>query len=143
MSKLRTLSRLSATQAKIAALRDDANKHEWLDAIVSMAALIARADGWVQDVERTQLLDFVDHYNLLSSFERDEVLEKFERRVRELRKPNGPFSAFQRLGRFTDRPIADLMLSVGSEIAAADCRLDPREEQLLRLFRTRLQGAMT
>ena len=141
MSKPRTVKSFSATQAKIASLRHESRQEELLDAIVSTAALIAHADGWVQEVERRQLFDFVDHYDLVSSFERDEVQARFERRVRELRKPDGPFSAFQRLSLHTDHPTADLILSIGSEIAAADCRLDPREEQLLRLFRIRLQGA--
>jgi tellurite resistance protein len=141
MSKPTTPSRFLAMPAKRAAVRRDASQDDTLDAIVSIAALIARADGWVQEVERRQLLDFVDHYDRLAPFDHAEVLARFDRRVVELRRPNGPFSAFRRLSRYNDHPTADLMLSVGREIAAADCRLDPREEQLLRLFRTRLQGA--
>jgi tellurite resistance protein len=124
-----------------AVVRDDVSQDDVLDAIVSMAALIARADGWVQEVELRQLVDFVNHFGLLAACDREELLERFERRVRELRDPDGPFRAFQRLVQLSDHPTADLMLSVGNEIAAADRRLDPREEQLLRLFRTRLQRA--
>ena len=135
MPKLQTVTRIPATPTM------DVSQDDLLDAVVSMAALIARADGWVQEVELRQLIDFADHFGLLAESGRDEVLARFQRRVRELRDPDGPFLAFQRLVRRSDLPTVDLMLSVGNEIAAADRRLDPREEHLLRLFRTRLQGA--
>jgi len=140
MSKQRANQRSHARQAEIAAAYQENHEDELLDAIVSAAALIARADGWVQDVERGQLLDFLDRQDLLSLFEREEVLAQFERRVRELREAGGPFAIVRRLSRQGDGPTAALILGVGEEVAAADCRLDPREEQLLGLVRASLKG---
>ena len=110
-----------------------------LDAVVSTAALVARADGWVQEVERSQLLVFVDQRDL--PFAPEDVLVHFERWVRELREPGGPAAAVQRLGRHGDSTVAALIVDVGTGVAAADCRFDVREEKLLRFIRATLDGA--
>ncbi len=140
MSKQRANGRWHARQAEISAAYREYREDEVLDAVVSAAALVARADGWVQDVERSQLLDFLDRQNLLSVFARDDVLTRFEGCVRELREPGGPSAVIERLGRHGAGPIVELILGVGEEIAAADCRLDPREAQLLQLVRAGLEG---
>jgi tellurite resistance protein len=140
MTKQRANGRWRAREAAIVATYQEDREDEVLDAIVSAAALIARADGWVQEVERGQLFDFLDRQDFLSAVAREDVLAQFERCVRELREPGGPSAVIERLGRHRDRPTAALILGVGEEVAAADCRLDPREEQLLSLIRAGLEG---
>jgi tellurite resistance protein len=129
-----------ARQAAIAAALDGDREDELLDALVAVAALVARADGRVQDVERAQLLDFLDQQGLLSAFGREDAELKFERCVRELREPGGLSFAIRRLQRHSESRTAAVALRVGDEVAAADCRLDPREERLLLLTRTVLGG---
>lgn len=147
MSKQGADKQSRARQAAIAAARYGGREDELVDAIISVAALVARADGWVRDVERAQLLDFLDRHGLLSAFGREESELKFERCVRELREPGGPSSiirrlptVIRRLRRHTENQTAALVLQVGDEVAAADCHLDPREERLLLLIRTVLEG---
>lgn len=139
MSKLQS-DRRSAWRAQLAAEYRENREDELFEAVVSAAALIAGADGEVKDVERFQLLDFLERQDLLWVFDRDDALAEFERRVRELRDPNERSSAFRRLRRFRDSRAAALVLGVCDEIAAADCRLDPREVQLLRLVRSGLES---
>jgi tellurite resistance protein len=118
----------------------DCHEDELLDGVVSAAALVARADGWVQEVERSQLVDFIDRQGLLSAFAREDSVAHFERRVRELREPGGPSAVIQRLGRHRDKATAFLIVSIGEEVAAADGRLDPREQQIVQLLQDALKG---
>jgi tellurite resistance protein len=124
-----------------ASLRDLEN--ELLDAVVTTAALVARADGWVDPVEREQLLDFLDVNEFMSVFTRAEILDAFERRIRELREPDGAVAALGRLRRQSGgslaRSLASLVVDVGEQVAAADCRLDPREQRILQLIRITLR----
>lgn len=109
-----------------------------LDAVVTGAALVARADGWVEPVERGQLFDVLDRYDFLSVFSRAEIVEVFERRVRHLREPGGALAAVDLLRRYAGRAPSYLILDIGEEIAAADCWLDPRERRVLLLIRNAL-----
>jgi tellurite resistance protein len=114
-----------------------------LDAIVTAAALVSRADNWVQPVEQAQLLDFLDRHDLASMLSRRETAELFERRLREIREPNGLSAALIRLRRIGAHAGALLVVDLSDEVAAADCRLDPREERMLVLIRAVLAGAHT
>lgn len=131
MPKGKARRRPRANRAQYMAAYSDLRDDEIMDALVSVAALIAHADGWVQEVERRQLLDFLDQRNLFAVFARDDVETHFERCVRELREPGGRFAIMHRLHRQADHALGPLIIAVGEAVAAADCRLDPREEQLL------------
>lgn len=141
MSRQLDNSETHAKRAGIATAFREYREDELLDVMVSAAALLARADGWVQEVERAQLLDFLDREDFFSVFARDDVLTRFDRRVSELREPGGPSSVLRRLGRHRDGSTAALIVNVGQEIAAADCRLDPREQRVLELVRDFLDVA--
>lgn len=113
-------------------------KDEILDAVITTAALVARADSWVDPAERRQLIDFLARHRLLPGT-RFEVREAFERRVRELREPGGVAASVNRLGRCASRSLARLAVDAGREIAAADHYLDPREMRVLDLIRITLR----
>jgi tellurite resistance protein len=131
-----------AKRAGIATAFREYREDELLDVLVSAAALLARADGWVQEVERIQLLDFLDREDFFSVFVREDVLTQFDRRISELSEPGGPSSVLCRLGRHRDGSTAALIVNVGEEIAAADCRLDPREQRVLELVRDFLENSV-
>jgi tellurite resistance protein len=130
---LRLRTRVAPAEITAACLdrRDDG----LLDAVLTVAALVAGADGRIEPVERGQLLDFLDRNEVLSVFTRAEMLDAFERRLRELREPGGAAAAVRRLRRYAGHPPARLVVDAGEEVAAADCRLDPRERRILHLIR--------
>jgi tellurite resistance protein len=128
--------------AQVAAAYLDFRDDELFDASVSIAALVARADGWVQEVERRQLLDFLDENKLLTVFAREDVDTHFEHCVRELRQPDGQAGVIYRLRRHAKSSIGPLLIRLGEAVAAADCRLDPREGQVLLHVRRVLAGQM-
>ena len=140
MSKYRTDRRQLSRRAGTVAGHMDCHEDDLLDGVVSAAALVARADGWVQEVERSQLIDFVDRQGLLSVFEREGAAAHFERRVRELREPGGPSAVIRRLRRHRGKATAFIIVSIGEEVAAADSRLDPREQNMMQLVQDALEG---
>ena len=93
MGKRNERRRFESKPAELMAQYWDAREDELLDAVVSAAALVARADGRIDGAERGQLLDFLERRGILSVFTPAEILDTFERRVRELNEPGG--SVFQ------------------------------------------------
>ena len=142
MSKHRTGWRPRVRRSRFVAAFLEPRDDELLDAVVSAAALVARADGWVQEIERAQLHDFFEQEALLSDFEPEEVASQFERCVGKSREPGGAWAMIRRLGRHRGSPTASLIVNIGEGVAAADCRLDPREQLVLRVIQTSVVGGM-
>lgn len=70
MPNRHTRNRLGMMAAEINAAYMDDREDELLDAAVTAAALIARADGSVEPIERSQMLDVLRRNGLLSVFTR-------------------------------------------------------------------------
>lgn len=133
-----TRNRSRMTAAQISAAYMDDRQDELLDATVAAAALVARADGTVEPVERSEMLDFLRRNGLLSIFTRFEILDAFDSRVRQLEEHGGIGAAVDSLGRLKGRSPARLVAEIGERVAAADQHVHGRELQMLRLIRLAL-----
>jgi tellurium resistance protein TerD len=125
------------TQAGLAAYMRD-RTDELFDAIITAAAMVARADGWIDPVERSQLLVFLNRNGFLAVFTREEVLDAFEERTRQLAERCGAEVAVGGLRRLAGRSLARLVVDAGTHVAAADCRLHPGELHTVALIRIAL-----
>jgi tellurite resistance protein len=126
----------NVTPAKIRATTYlEYHQNEVLDAVATAAALVALSDRRIEPVECGQLIDFLDRSEFLPIFTRREILDAFERCLQELREPGIPALAVKRLAQHAGRPFARVIINVGEEVAAADCRVDPREQRMLQLIR--------
>jgi tellurite resistance protein len=125
-----------ARSAEILAAHRNGRGYELLDAVVTVAALMSRADGWIQPVERGAMLDFLERNQFLSFFTRDNILALFEDRVRDLREPDGAIVAVIRLRQYAQQSSAavGLIVEMARVIAVADGRMDPREQSILELI---------
>jgi len=124
---------LSMTQTEMAAhMRDVAD--ELLDAIVTATAMVARADGWIDPLERTQLVVFLNHHGLLAVFTREEVLDAFEDRTRQLAETRGTEIAVGHLTQLAGHSLARIVVDAGVHVAAADSRVHPGELHALALI---------
>ncbi|PPQ35659.1 TerB family tellurite resistance protein [Rhodoblastus acidophilus] len=141
MSKYYAPRRSQHLRAELTAEIQENHEDDLFDAIIAAAALMARADGRVLEVERDHLLEFLDRQDLLWMRDRDETLAQFESYVHKLHDPDESGAAFSWLRRYRDSRAAALILNVCDEVAGADHNLDPREVQLLRLIRAGLGGA--
>jgi tellurite resistance protein len=113
----------------------DDREDELLDAAVTAAALVARADGRVEPVERGEMLDFLDRNGFLSVFTRADVLDPFEARVRQLGEGSCATSVVDSLRPLAGRSPAHLVIALGERVAAADNHFHSRESQVLQLIR--------
>jgi tellurite resistance protein len=138
MPNRKTRNHLRQTPAAIMAAYLNDRNDDLLDAVVTAAALVARADGRIEPVERGLLLDFMDRNGFLSVFTRDEILDAFERRVRQFDEEGGAEAAVDSLGRLAGRSPVRLVIGAGKHVAAADGHLHPRELHILQRIRRAL-----
>src|SRR5262245_13974087 len=123
------------TAADITAAYVDDREDELLDAAVTAAALIARADGTVEPIERSEMLDVLRRNGLLSVFTRFDILDAFDSRLRQLEEDEGMEVAVDSLRRLAGRSPAWLVVETGERVAAADRHVNGRELQMLRVIR--------
>jgi len=121
----------------IAAYREY-REHELRDAVITAAVLMASAGGSLPSIERHHLIDVLADEGFLFAFTREELLEAFERELRDIRQAKGLTAGVDRLKRFAGNPLADFVTAVAEEIAAVDCRLRYRKQPMLTLVRTAL-----
>lgn len=143
MGKRKTRHRFEASPAEMMAAYSEHREDELLDAAVTAAALVARADARIDAAERGRLLEFLGREGVLSAFTPAEVIEIFERRLRELNEPGGDAAILRQLKRHAESPLARIAIDAGEEIAAADRRIDAREQQMLQVIRIVLTGRST
>jgi tellurite resistance protein len=133
-----TRNRRSISRAEMLAAYLDGREDDLLDAMIAAAALVARADGAVEPVERDQLVAFLDRRRLLPAVSEAELLEAFEHRIRSLEGRRGIAAAVDSLARLAGRSPARSVVELGEHIAAADGHLHVREVEVLRLMRLAL-----
>jgi tellurite resistance protein len=84
------------------------------DAVITAAAMVARADGLIDPVERRQLLVFLNRTGLLAVFTREQALDAFEERTRQLAERRGAEVAIGSLRRLKGRSLARLVIDAGT-----------------------------
>jgi tellurite resistance protein len=136
MAARHTRNRLVAPESAIGASSVDKRHAELLDGVVTASALVARSDGRIAPAEREMLVDFLDRKVLLSVFTRAEILDAFDRRLSQIEEHTGIEAA---VSDYERRRLSHLVIDAGEEIAAADGRLDPREDDILRRIRIALR----
>ena len=134
MRNRHTRNGFGTTAADITAAYMDDREDELLDAAVTAAALIARADGTVEPIERSAMLDVLRRNGLLSVFTRFDILDAFDSRLRQLEDDEGMEVAVESLARLAGRSPAWLVAETGECVAAADRHVNGHELRMLRLI---------
>jgi tellurite resistance protein len=135
MPNRNTRNRLGATDAEIMASWQESREDELIDAVASAAALVARADGSAEPVERREIIDFLRRDGNFATMTQTDLVEAFEHRLRHLDERSGIKSAIDSLRRLAHRRSNRLVVDVAERVAAADGYLHPRELHLLQLIR--------
>ena len=76
--------RSSITTADLVAEYFDQRDEQLMQALVTAGAFVALADGYVKDVERHELVSYVDGNDLVPTIAQREIIEAFDNRVREI-----------------------------------------------------------
>ncbi|MEA2782567.1 MAG: tellurite resistance protein TerB [Rhodospirillaceae bacterium] len=113
---------------------------ELLEAVITAAALVARADGWVDDQELSHLLDFIRREGLLSSFDRGSILRGFDDRLRQIEGAGGAAAVVESFRSVAGWSRASLVVDAAECVAVADGYIHPGELQALTLIRLALQS---
>ena len=129
---------LDAAWPELMAGHLDRRDREMMEALVTACALVAHADGWVDGMERDQLLGFIRRRGLLVRIAPHEILDAFDIRVRRLHEPDGPRSAIAALRPLAGWSRAALVVSAAESVAAADGTIHPGELRALRFVRAAL-----
>ena len=130
--------RARSRQMVRAALQDVASAREndrIFMASVAAAALVARADGWVDPTERERLIAWMDDVALLEGLAASEVEAAFDLRLRQFEQPNGIDTAMDLLRRAAGASNARLVMEGAEQVARADGQVRPSEAAALRLVR--------
>ena len=108
----------------------DRGDEEVMHALVTAGALVALADGRLDDVERDELVGFVDRRGFVPAFSSDRIAKAFDDRVQLLEDRYNPNVIIQTLRPLAGRSLASIVseesFALGrSNQATSDCRRTP------------------
>ena len=127
--------RPTITTADFVAGYFDQRDEQVMQALVTAGAFVALVDGHVEDVERRELLSYVEGNDLVPTIAQREIIEAFDNRVREIEdrgSANVIVDAFRPL---VGRSPSSFLLRVAERVAAADGYLDANELQSIEIVR--------
>ena len=106
-----------------------------MQALVTVGALVALADGHLEDVERDELVDFVHRQDFASTISQHGIAKVFDSRVRQLEEKYSPNLIMEALGPLAGLSLASVVVRTAELVAAADRKIHPGELQALKLIR--------
>lgn len=123
---------VAALRAQLAARQPDLRGTRFRDASVAMCALVAAADGWIDQAERDQMLAFVTADEVLAVYPPEELERLFDAHVDRLRDnpAAGRETALTEIAKVRGRPLeARSVVQLGAVIGRADGQYDATERQ--------------
>ncbi len=108
---------------------------EVMQALVTAGALVALSDGQLKDVEREELLDFIEKQGFVSSISRNEIAEAFDNCTRQLEGRNSANVIVDALRPLAGLSLASVVVRVADRVAVADGTIQPGELRALKLIR--------
>ncbi|GAB3455062.1 tellurite resistance TerB family protein [Insolitispirillum peregrinum] len=105
-----------------------------LEAVVAGCALVAYADGSISSEEKQKMMGFLRTSDQLKVFDAGDVIKIFQKYVEkfEFDTTIGTGEVMQVVGRFRDKPQAQLVIRVCCAIGAADGDFDEKEKIVVR-----------
>ena len=98
---------------------------EVLQALVMAGAMVALADGRLEDVERGELVDFIHQRGFVTAFAPIETAKVFDDRVRQLEDRYSPNLIIDALRPLAGRSLASIVIRTAERVAAADRDIHP------------------
>ena len=118
--------------AELAANYADYRDREVMQALVTAGALVALADGHLEDVERDELVGFIHRQDFAPTISQRGIAKAFDNRVRENYNPNVVIEALRPLGGLS---LTSVAIRTAERVAAADRKIHPSEEKAISLIR--------
>jgi tellurite resistance protein len=106
-----------------------------LQALVTAGALVALADGHLENVERDEVVGFVHRQDFAPTISHSGIAKAFDNRVRELGERYDPNLIIEALRPLADLSLTSVVVRTAERVAAADRTIHPGEEQAIKLIR--------
>lgn len=113
----------------------DHRDEEVMQALVTAGALVALADGRSDDVERDELVAFIDQREFVPAFSRSNIAKAFNDRVRQLDDQYSPNLIIEALRPLAGLSLASIVIRTAQRVAAADRKIHPGELRAIKLIR--------
>jgi tellurite resistance protein len=113
----------------------DYSDKEVMQALATVGALVALADGHLEDVERDELVDFVYRQDFAPAISKCGIAKAFDSRVRQLEENYSPNLIMEALRPLAGLSLASVVVRTAERVAAADRKIHPGELQALKLIR--------
>jgi tellurite resistance protein len=132
---------MSERYAPITAIAKPTGNHlnhsdeELMQALVTVGALVALADGQVEPVERHELVNFIHRQGFVPTISQDRIAEAFDNRVRQIEDRDGANVTAEALRPLAGLSLASVVVRTAGRVAAANQKIHPGELQALKLIR--------
>ena len=114
----------------------DNHDQRLMQALVTVGALVALADGRVEVCERDELVDFVDRQGFISTISRRCIAQTFDDRVQQLEDRHGAKVIVETFRPLAGLSLASVVIRTAERVAAADRKIHPGELRALKLIRS-------
>ena len=121
--------------AELAADYADYRDKEVMQALVTAGALVALADGHLEDVERDELVGFIHRQDFAPTISQRGIAKAFDNRVRELQENYNPNVVIEALRPLAGLSLTSVVIRTAERVAAADRKIHPSEEKAISLIR--------
>ncbi|KAA5605859.1 Tellurite resistance TerB [Roseospira marina] len=111
-----------------------------MEAVVAGCALVAYADGNVSSEEKQKMMGYLKTSDQLKVFDSNDVIKTFQKYVEkfEFDSTIGTGEVMQAVGKFRDKPQAQLIVRVCCAIGASDGDFDANERAAVRRMSSEL-----
>lgn len=126
---------VSALKSQLTSLKTELKSGAYRDASMAVCALVAAADGNVDEHERAHVESLILNNDVLQNFPADQLRQRFNKHVDQLsfNFQQGKTTAMQEIAKAAKKPTeARAVVQTGFVVAGADGYIAQSEEQVLR-----------
>lgn len=122
---------------------DYSQNKDFLEAVLAASALVAAADGDIEEAERRKVISIVSNHPQLSKLYQSKIIEETaEAMFKRAKDASGRQQLARELDDIKNRPDGQQMAEdaylIAQDIAFSDGELEPAEEQVLKKIANRL-----
>ncbi|MER5869734.1 TerB family tellurite resistance protein [Streptomyces sp. NPDC002044] len=122
-------------KSQLSTLKTELKSGAYRDATMAVCALVAAADGTVDEAERRQVESLILQNDVLRNFPPDQLRQRFNKHADQLslNPVQGRAEAMQEIAKAAKKPVeAKAVVQTGFVIAGADGHISPDEQRVLR-----------
>ncbi|NUU24309.1 MAG: tellurite resistance TerB family protein [Streptomycetaceae bacterium] len=122
-------------QTQLVAKKNDLKSGAFRDASMAMCALVAAADGTIDQAETAKVAQLIANNEVLQNFDKDDLQRRFHNYDNQLQSDFqlGKVQVLQDIGKAKKKPTeARAVIQIGIVIGGADGNFDPQERAVVR-----------